>query len=42
MYQEPYLSCYNNIDPLGLTDDTYQIVTIYISQNFSPTERPLI
>ena len=31
VYQEPYPNCYDNIDLLGMVDDMYQIVTIYIS-----------
>ena len=30
MYQELYLNGYDNIDLLGMVDDTYKIVAIYI------------
>ena len=31
MYQKPHPNFYDNIDLLGMVDDTYQIVAIYIS-----------
>ena len=33
MYYELNPNCYNNNDLLGMVDDTYQIVTIYIFGN---------